>query len=120
MTVTKERKRELIQQYRREAARKTSCLSNLKQLALGWLMYSQDYDEAYLMTAQCWDANGSQIYWLEMVDPYIKGGVKSSNVSVKKSIFVCPDYDLAAPYPTDEAGNQATNIDPTGKLGIRK
>src|SRR5881227_1269953 len=29
----------------REAARKTSCISNLKQLMLGWLMYSQDYDE---------------------------------------------------------------------------
>ncbi|MCC6728815.1 MAG: DUF1559 domain-containing protein [Chthonomonadales bacterium] len=29
----------------REAARKTSCLSNVKQLGLGFLMYAQDYDE---------------------------------------------------------------------------
>ncbi|MBM3499403.1 MAG: prepilin-type N-terminal cleavage/methylation domain-containing protein [Armatimonadetes bacterium] len=29
----------------REKARQTSCLSNVKQLALGWLMYAQDYDE---------------------------------------------------------------------------
>jgi len=29
----------------REQARKTSCLSNLKQLGLGFLMYAQDYDE---------------------------------------------------------------------------
>src|SRR5262252_4110816 len=29
----------------REAARKTSCLSNMKQLGLGLLMYAQDYDE---------------------------------------------------------------------------
>jgi prepilin-type N-terminal cleavage/methylation domain-containing protein len=36
----------------REKARATACLSNLKQLALGWLMYSQDYDEAYPMSAQ--------------------------------------------------------------------
>ncbi len=29
----------------REKARQTSCLSNLKQLSLGVLMYAQDYDE---------------------------------------------------------------------------
>lgn len=31
----------------REAARKTQCLSNVKQLALGTLMYAQDYDETF-------------------------------------------------------------------------
>lgn len=31
----------------REAARKTSCSSNLKQIATGMLMYVQDYDEVY-------------------------------------------------------------------------
>ena len=30
----------------REKARQTSCLSNLKQIGLGFLMYAQDYDEA--------------------------------------------------------------------------
>jgi prepilin-type N-terminal cleavage/methylation domain-containing protein len=29
----------------REKARQTSCLSNVKQLSLGMLMYTQDYDE---------------------------------------------------------------------------
>ena len=29
----------------RESARKTTCLSNLKQLGLGMIMYSTDYDE---------------------------------------------------------------------------
>ena len=29
----------------REKARQTSCLSNVKQIALGMLMYAQDYDE---------------------------------------------------------------------------
>ena len=32
----------------REAARKTSCLSNLKQIALATQMYAQDYDETYV------------------------------------------------------------------------
>ncbi len=29
----------------REKARQTSCLSNLKQMGLAWLQYTQDYDE---------------------------------------------------------------------------
>lgn len=31
----------------REQARKASCVSNLKQLGLGFMMYSQDYDETF-------------------------------------------------------------------------
>src|SRR5919107_2280181 len=31
----------------REKARQTSCLSNLKQIGTGLMMYSQDYDELY-------------------------------------------------------------------------
>lgn len=31
----------------REKARQTSCLSNLKQLGLGMVMYAQDYDETF-------------------------------------------------------------------------
>jgi len=30
----------------RESARKTSCLSNMKQIGLGFMMYAQDYDES--------------------------------------------------------------------------
>src|SRR5579884_4002198 len=31
----------------RSQARKTVCLSNMKQIGLGLMMYSQDYDETY-------------------------------------------------------------------------
>ena len=31
----------------RENARRASCMSNLKQIGLGFIMYSQDYDEQY-------------------------------------------------------------------------
>src|SRR5580692_1236469 len=31
----------------RESARKTSCLSNMKQISLGLTMYVQDYDERF-------------------------------------------------------------------------
>jgi len=33
----------------RENARRTSCLSNLKQIGLGFVQYTQDYDEKYPM-----------------------------------------------------------------------
>ena len=32
----------------REKARQASCLSNEKQIGLGLMMYTQDYDETYL------------------------------------------------------------------------
>lgn len=37
----------------REKARQTSCLSNLKQIGLGLLMYVQDYDETYPRNDSC-------------------------------------------------------------------
>src|SRR5436305_3040804 len=36
----------------REAARKTACLSNIKQIGTACLMYAQDYDEALVKAGQ--------------------------------------------------------------------
>src|SRR4051812_8060986 len=38
----------------REAARKTSCISNLKQLGLAAQMYKQDYDESFADSRSSW------------------------------------------------------------------
>jgi prepilin-type N-terminal cleavage/methylation domain-containing protein len=47
----------------REAARKTACLSNLKQLGLAAGMYKQDYDEAYPDSRATWfNGPGSPIW----------------------------------------------------------
>jgi prepilin-type N-terminal cleavage/methylation domain-containing protein/prepilin-type processing-associated H-X9-DG protein len=76
----------------REAARKTSCLSNTKQLGLAIMMYVQDYDEVYPMDS--WDvpaigsANNdlssanylSSVTWIWQIMPYIKN----------RQILVCP------------------------------
>ncbi len=59
----------------REKARQTSCLSNVKQLGLALLMYSQDYDEA--LPNHC---PGSGPFWMGCVMPYIKNS----------QIFSCP------------------------------
>jgi prepilin-type N-terminal cleavage/methylation domain-containing protein/prepilin-type processing-associated H-X9-DG protein len=73
----------------RENARRSSCMSNLKQIGLGILQYSQDYDET--MVAQRYGAaadgltteptNGTVRYkWMDAIYPYVKNS----------QIFTCP------------------------------
>ena len=54
----------------REKARQTSCLSNLKQYSLANLMYVQDYDEAFPMSAYLNVSCVATFYWA--VAPYVK------------------------------------------------
>ncbi len=54
----------------REKARQTSCLSNVKQIGLGVIMYCQDYDEMYpKYDTTAVSTNDS---WHEVIQPYIK------------------------------------------------
>jgi len=94
----------------RENARRASCLSNLKQIGLGMMMYVQDYDEKFPMAI--WATNiasgtgyvsqtdssmpgakfqtynnaggtpapGNYVTWMDMIYPYVK--------SVQ--VFACP------------------------------
>ena len=69
----------------RESARKTSCLSNLKQAGLAFMMYTQDYDETlpgvpFGSCATCWPwlawpgtpGNGWPAVWYTPIQGYIK------------------------------------------------
>jgi prepilin-type N-terminal cleavage/methylation domain-containing protein/prepilin-type processing-associated H-X9-DG protein len=70
----------------REKARQTSCLSNLKQIALAGLMYAQDYDETI-------PSESSYGYgYVYLLDPYIKN----------LQIWVCPSL-RQQPYMTPAA-----------------
>jgi prepilin-type N-terminal cleavage/methylation domain-containing protein/prepilin-type processing-associated H-X9-DG protein len=78
----------------RENARRSSCQSNLKQIGIGILQYTQDYDEKYpicwfltttaapLTTASSW---GSQVY------PYVKS----------TQVFSCPSDNAKKPPGLD-------------------
>ncbi|BDI31661.1 hypothetical protein CCAX7_37120 [Capsulimonas corticalis] len=82
----------------REKARSISCMSNLKQIGLGILQYTQDADEMY---PQATDESGKQ--WYDMVDPYIKSGQKSGGFSYGRGgVWDCPsfpsDYGQAQHY----------------------
>ena len=67
----------------RENARRSSCTSNLKQIGLGILQYSQDYDEK--MVPLYVDASGANVSngfraWSALAQPYIKSA----------QVFACP------------------------------
>src|SRR5688500_9569866 len=65
----------------RENARRTSCLSNVKQIGLGIMQYVQDNDEMYPMALNYYSAaSGDEVAWMTMVEPYVKSS----------QIFFCP------------------------------
>jgi len=80
----------------REAARATSCKSNLKQLGLAFGMYVQDYDETYPERSQTWGHFGY------VIQPYIKN----------HGIFQCPSN------PNKNLG--VTRFVPPGAQQIRR
>ena len=53
----------------REKARQTSCLSNVKQISLGILMYVQDYDERFPFLYE--SANSPRTGLIQITQPYI-------------------------------------------------
>ncbi len=55
----------------REKARQTSCLSNIKQLNLGFQMYAQDYDELFPSAWYVWNNQDGWV-WADCIYPYIK------------------------------------------------
>jgi prepilin-type N-terminal cleavage/methylation domain-containing protein/prepilin-type processing-associated H-X9-DG protein len=59
----------------REKARQTSCLSNTKQIGLGFMMYAQDYDER-LPAARVYGIGD----WYNFIGPYVKN----------TDLFYCP------------------------------
>lgn len=69
----------------RENARRSSCQSNLKQLMLATVQYTNDNDEYYppMFTV----LNGTQIGWAQFIQPYVKS----------TQIFVCPSDSTASP-----------------------
>ena len=74
----------------RENARRASCSSNLKQMALGIMQYTQDYDEKFPLAIINTAANASPTVpygWSDAIQPYLKS----------TQIFQCPSDSASAP-----------------------
>jgi len=87
----------------REKARQSSCLSNMKQLALANLQYAQDYDEKTLPYSTL--PSGGGLMWFVIVQPYIKN----------TQILVCPSQSITTKWGTADISYGLTRS--TGCLG---
>src|SRR5579871_1913367 len=80
----------------REKARAISCLSNEKQLGLGIIMYSQDYDESIIPWISCGASCGiatNDRPWTARIQPYIKnGGTYAPSGGNPPGVFHCPSF----------------------------
>ena len=95
----------------RENARRASCQSNLKQIGLGLLQYSQDYDETF---CNAWfglqqgyqpsDPAAGKYKWMDAIQPYVKSA----------QLFVCPS---ASSGLTGAATGKFVPLSATGDSG---
>jgi len=70
----------------RENARRTACMSNLKQVGLAVIQYQQDNEEQFVHTELGGDVDEAhEYYWGDMLQPYLKSW----------AVLTCPD----APNP---------------------
>lgn len=82
----------------RENARRSSCQSNLKQIGLGLMQYSQDYDE---ITAPINTSTAGGYYpWIDLVQPYMKS----------TQVFNCPSDSVGIPYATGPKNASSKDI----------
>ncbi|BDI28785.1 hypothetical protein CCAX7_008360 [Capsulimonas corticalis] len=84
----------------REKARQTTCLSNEKQIGLGFLQYIQDFDERFplsVVSTVSPPPPGLAVGWADAIQPYIKS----------RPIFQCP----SEPFPANDVAQNAGYTD---------
>ena len=74
----------------RENARRTSCGSNLKQIGLGLLQYTQDFDEKmpFSFFGTGGDSDSTNYKWMDAIFPYVRS----------EQLFDCPSDSLSPNY----------------------
>lgn len=99
----------------RAKARQTSCLSNMKQIGLGVMMYMTDYDSTLPFKRYMTDGSAfpwtfgvqsREMSWKDLILPYIKNGGReyangqAYNTRGNGGVFECPDNVAAwTAYP---------------------
>jgi prepilin-type N-terminal cleavage/methylation domain-containing protein/prepilin-type processing-associated H-X9-DG protein len=91
----------------RENARRASCQSNQKQIALGMHQYIQDYDDRFPVYIAVGDACNPTCYPAQL-EPYVKS----------QQIYKCPSYGAVGNGADQFGTHQATQYGiPTGGAG---
>jgi prepilin-type N-terminal cleavage/methylation domain-containing protein len=77
----------------REAARKTTCTSNLKQVGIAFGLYTQDYDETFPWAAS--NLGTPTTTWYDLVEPYVKVGASGFGYTggVQRPFYICPSFE---------------------------
>jgi len=81
----------------RENARRTTCVSNLKQLGLAVIQYNSDNDEYMPLGVDF----AHQYDWREQIYPYVKAA----------GAYLCPDYQGGGSVPTVYGGLNVPEFD---------
>ncbi len=98
----------------RENARRASCMSNLKQIGLGIMQYSQDYDERMVPAASA-TSPGNNVAWIDLLQPYVKSF----------QLFQCPSNTRNTVPFNDSVGGKVSYMAPmdyknsNGAIGAR-
>jgi len=83
----------------REKARQATCLSNLNQMGLAIMQYSQDYDETYPMVRAS-NQTGNIYEWRYELYPYVKS----------TQIYACPSNPDSNTYFPGDCCNSIENM----------
>jgi prepilin-type N-terminal cleavage/methylation domain-containing protein/prepilin-type processing-associated H-X9-DG protein len=78
----------------REASRKASCQSNMKQIGIALLMYAGDYDETFPWSHNPL-AHVSGKGWYDLIEPYVRVGAEGAAVGwqrKKVAFYTCPSF----------------------------
>jgi prepilin-type N-terminal cleavage/methylation domain-containing protein len=97
----------------RENARRSSCQSNLKQLALGITQYTQDYDEMFPVSTTntaTYTVGGPTIGWADGIFPYVKS----------LQVYQCPSEKFAPNVSPSQAGYTDYYINKNASDGQQK
>jgi|GEM_PF-346699 len=99
----------------KEAAKKTTCLSNVRQLNNAWIMYATDYDDTWVTTGKQYfdptsiasgvSVGGNPNDFFYLAQPYVKN----------YNIFFCPDRNVIQ-FSTVNGVLISNSSDPSGKL----
>jgi prepilin-type N-terminal cleavage/methylation domain-containing protein/prepilin-type processing-associated H-X9-DG protein len=93
----------------RENARRTSCSSNLKQIGMGIMQYTQDYDEGLPMKSGSGGRGSVPVAWLHSIQPYVKS----------YQVLKCPS-DTSPGVPAAGTDNTSYGINAIGSNAVKK